>query len=205
MAKSAATDKKELIREAALRAFAQHGFHHTTANAIAMEAGVAVGTLYNYFKSKDDILIHIFEVEKAERLQMAQEIMQSDLPMREKFFRLMNAHITRGLEQREIMRLLLSEELHLGGQVETCTHQIFKEVPNHIAEILERAMARGEIRQLDPLVAANIVFGAARAVLVRLCLYDDEQAYRMKETAAEELAEFLWRGLKPDETDKETS
>ncbi|HEY0945079.1 MAG TPA: helix-turn-helix domain-containing protein [Opitutaceae bacterium] len=54
------------ILHAALHVFARRGFHSTTMAAIAKRAGVATGLLYNYFKSKDDLLAEILEQSKAE-------------------------------------------------------------------------------------------------------------------------------------------
>ena len=54
-------DKRELIMNAAIRAFARNGYHQSRITDVAQEAGVAAGTIYLYFKSKDDLLISIFE------------------------------------------------------------------------------------------------------------------------------------------------
>src|SRR5499433_1304416 len=54
-------DKRERILVAAERIFAQHGFFAARVSEIAKEAGVADGTIYLYFKNKDDLLISLFE------------------------------------------------------------------------------------------------------------------------------------------------
>ena len=59
-------DKRDRIMNAAITTFAQNGYHQATMAAVAREAGVAAGTIYLYFKSKDDLLISIFE-EKVQR------------------------------------------------------------------------------------------------------------------------------------------
>jgi TetR/AcrR family fatty acid metabolism transcriptional regulator len=53
--------KRQLILGAAIRAFARNGYHRARMSDVAREAGVAAGTIYLYFKSKDDLLISIFE------------------------------------------------------------------------------------------------------------------------------------------------
>jgi len=50
------SEKEELIKQAAIRVFASEGFHKARMEAIAREAGVAVGTIYNYFTGKEDVL-----------------------------------------------------------------------------------------------------------------------------------------------------
>lgn len=54
-------DKRERILVAAERIFARHGFFAAKVSDVAKEAGVADGTIYLYFKSKDDLLISLFE------------------------------------------------------------------------------------------------------------------------------------------------
>jgi AcrR family transcriptional regulator len=53
-------DKKEKIIESALRLFVENGFHGTATSKIAQEAGVANGTLFNYFKSKDELVMELY-------------------------------------------------------------------------------------------------------------------------------------------------
>ena len=52
--------KYHQILEAAVKVFARQGFHQSTVAEIAKEAGVADGTIYLYFKNKDDILVQFF-------------------------------------------------------------------------------------------------------------------------------------------------
>jgi TetR/AcrR family fatty acid metabolism transcriptional regulator len=56
----AAADKRTRILEAAVRVFAEHGYHGARVGDIAEDAGVAHGLLYHYFASKDDVLRTIF-------------------------------------------------------------------------------------------------------------------------------------------------
>lgn len=60
MTSSKKTEKYFLILNAALNVFAEHGFHRSQVAKIAKEAGVADGTIYLYFKNKEDILICLF-------------------------------------------------------------------------------------------------------------------------------------------------
>ena len=62
-------DKRERILDAAERIFARHGFYAAKVSDVAKEAGVADGTIYLYFKSKDDLLISLF----ARRMQQLNE------------------------------------------------------------------------------------------------------------------------------------
>ncbi|MCK5187546.1 MAG: TetR family transcriptional regulator [Deltaproteobacteria bacterium] len=60
---SKSEDKHQRIIKAALKVFAKKGFYNSRVSEIAKEAEVADGTIYLYFKNKDDILISVFETE----------------------------------------------------------------------------------------------------------------------------------------------
>src|SRR5580692_2635315 len=60
-------DKRERILNAAVRVFAKKGFHATRVSEVAKAAGVADGTIYLYFKSKEQLLVSLFE-DRIERL-----------------------------------------------------------------------------------------------------------------------------------------
>src|SRR4051812_31148082 len=59
--KTSRNDKRARILDAAVKVFAGRGFHSATVAEIAREAGVADGTIYLYFKSKDDLLLRLFD------------------------------------------------------------------------------------------------------------------------------------------------
>jgi AcrR family transcriptional regulator len=65
-------DKKERIIETALKLFVDHGFHGTATSKIAQEAGVANGTLFNYFKTKDELVVALYIVVKEEMADFLQ-------------------------------------------------------------------------------------------------------------------------------------
>ncbi len=54
-------DKRRKIFEAALKVFTEHGFHEATMDEIAAASGVAKGTVYRYFESKEDLLDHLLK------------------------------------------------------------------------------------------------------------------------------------------------
>lgn len=62
-------DKYQLILEGALKVFAEHGYHRSQVSKIAKAAGVADGTIYLYFKRKEDILIRLFQEKLGELVE----------------------------------------------------------------------------------------------------------------------------------------
>jgi Transcriptional regulator len=77
-------DKRTAIMEAALKLFTQRGLHGTSTAQISKEAGVATGTLFNYFPTKDDLINSLyFEMKGKLSRSMGKEI-ESEITFQEK-------------------------------------------------------------------------------------------------------------------------
>src|ERR1044072_4740762 len=70
---AASADKRELMLKAATKVFAQNGFFQSQVADVARTAGVAAGTVYLYFRGKDDLLISIFEKTMKEAIAAGRE------------------------------------------------------------------------------------------------------------------------------------
>jgi AcrR family transcriptional regulator len=85
---------RERITKAALRLFQTKGFDATTTKAIARKAGIAEGTVFNYFKSKDDIALHFFEQEVDSAMATVRDNPRlKKAPLEEKLFALVHAQL----------------------------------------------------------------------------------------------------------------
>src|SRR5436305_3173336 len=86
--RSATSDKRTRIMDAAIKVFAERGFHSATVAEIARAAGVADGTIYLYFKSKDDLLLRLFDEKMTQLLAEAKAALaeERDAPARLKRF-----------------------------------------------------------------------------------------------------------------------
>jgi len=85
---------RERIVKAALSLFQTRGFDATTTKAIARKAGIAEGTVFNYFKSKDDIALHFFEEEVDHAIAAVRDNRRlRAAPLEEKLFTLVHAQL----------------------------------------------------------------------------------------------------------------
>src|SRR4029078_1258194 len=80
----ATEDKRKRILDAAVRVFAEHGYHASRVGDIAEDAGVAHGLLYHYFASKDDVLKTIFVENWGQLLKRFKAVEETDEPAEEK-------------------------------------------------------------------------------------------------------------------------
>ena len=85
-------DKLRANSGGAIQVIAQLGYHYATTDKIANQAGIAVGTIYNYFRNKDEILDYIFQVEVDKRYRCYNELASRDLLALEKMRQLLTMH-----------------------------------------------------------------------------------------------------------------
>src|ERR1044072_1399790 len=87
--------KRDAILRAAIDTFAERGYFNAQVADVARAAGVAAGTVYLYFKSKDDLLVSIFERSMREGLAHGRAAVGTLRDPRERLLRLARAHLGR--------------------------------------------------------------------------------------------------------------
>jgi TetR/AcrR family fatty acid metabolism transcriptional regulator len=101
--------RREQILNAACRSFARHGLHATTVDQIARAAGVAKGTVYLYYRSKEDLLGHALTEGIAGLRTETLPIITSDAPLEARLRRFLGAMIAFFNRRRDLIELYQSE------------------------------------------------------------------------------------------------
>ena len=161
-------DKKEVIRKAAVQVIAKHGFHEATTRMIARAAGTSIGTIYNYFESKEEILAYIVQVERSRRVAFLRGIAQADIAPREKLRRFLEMHFRQVAEDPDTVRMVM-REFHFSEREELePLRRYFREIP----EILSRIV--GEGLDVDAARLRGIaVFGAVHSFTLEMLISPD--------------------------------
>lgn len=191
----ARVDKRKLILDAAIRVFADRGYHGSRVGDIAEDAGVAHGLLYHYFSSKEEVLRTIFAENWGELIGRFRAVEESDEPAGQKLEGIAKILLRTWRNDPALVTVMVREVArseHLQGQV--------VEVREAFA-ILERVIAEGQAagefrRDVDARFASWIVYGGLEEVLTGWVLGglpDAEADVTTAETTAIELA---LRGLR---------
>lgn len=140
-------DKYKRILEAAVKVFAENGYHESTISQIAKEAGVADGTIYLYFKSKDDILVHFFSYKTRQVFDgFREEIARADNTV-DKLRNLIRRHLKEFQEDR-FMAILYQAETHRTHRLaEEQIREMVKKYHDLVSEIIEEGQQEGAIRK----------------------------------------------------------
>jgi TetR/AcrR family transcriptional regulator, fatty acid metabolism regulator protein len=164
--------KRERILDAAVKVFAAEGFYNAKVAQIAHEAGVADGTIYLYFKSKDDLLISLFEDRMEGINANLRAALEASTNSAEKLRAVVRLHLDL-IEQNRHMAEVICVELRQSSKfIKEYANPKFGEFLRLIAGAISDGQKSGELRaDLDPPVIARAMFGAldelALAWLVR--------------------------------------
>lgn len=189
-------NKKELIRRAAIQVISRQGYYYATTDQIAEEAGVAVGTIYNYFRNKEEILEHIFKVEVDKRFRYYEGLINQDLPALEKLQSLLTMHFAEVLKEPQVGQIMVRERLSPEDQQLPGIREFLQGVPSRLQMVLEEAVANGEIRPCDTEIGAVALFGSIEAVVSKAVFAQDQDKQKeLLQNAARELMDLYVRGL----------
>src|SRR5258707_12347772 len=155
------TDKREAILRAAIRVFAHNGYFSSKVADIASEAGVADGTVYLYFKSKEEILHSIFDRSVDEAVAEAKKLLETISDPREKLRQMAWLHLERLGADRDLAVVFQVELRGSTKFMEEFSAAGFAEYLGLIRATFEDGQRTGVFRkELNAKVAAKIFFGA---------------------------------------------
>lgn len=181
-------DTKELIARTALELFVKKGITETRIRDIAQAAGIAEGTMYRHYESKDELAWELFSTNleafglEVDRVQREHERLRAKL----------NAiihHFCKAFDTDWVLfsYLLLTQHEH--------AKKIPPDMPNPVDvlhDVIAEGMERGEIPKADPGVASSMVLGIILQVAVAKVYGGIEQSLS---SLAETLSEASWRVL----------
>ncbi len=191
-------DKRRRIIDAAVEVFAQKGFFGAKVAEIAEAAGVADGTIYLYFKSKDDLLISLFEEKMAEIIRRLVDLLGNSQDPELNMRRYIVEHLRLAAEQPSLMQVLTVELRQSARFIKEYTPKAFGRYLAVLGNVLEEGQRRGVFRkELDPAVFRRALFGAIDELALEWVLRGKDAPKPDPVVVGEQVADFVLRGLRP--------
>jgi TetR/AcrR family fatty acid metabolism transcriptional regulator len=154
-------DKREAILKAATHVFAQRGFFNSQVADVARAAGVAAGTVYLYFRSKDDLLVSLFERTMKDAIAAGREALAGATDPRERLRRIARLHLERLGRDRDLAVVFQVELRQSTKFMERFSSSYLREYLGLIRDAVEAGQAAGIFRaEVSATTAAKILFGA---------------------------------------------
>ena len=160
MARRKSDEKRRRILEAAVRVFARKGYHGAKVAEIAKRAGVADGTIYLYFRNKEDILVSLFDEVMAEHIAKARAQVARAKGADAKL-RLVAKHHLRLFSGNEDLAVVFQVELRQSTKfLERFTASWLQDYFALLGEVLAEGQRQGAIRSdLNRKLATKAFFG----------------------------------------------
>lgn len=188
-----AKERKNEILDVAERLFETRGFDHTSTNDILEETGIARGTLYYHFKSKEELLDAMVERMTERLIVRAKEIAaRKDVPVLQRFTRMMLALHAGGSIDQEILEQVHKPQNALMHQ--KIQQQLLTEITPLLVALIEEGTAQGICHTEYPLEVAEMTFLYANVAFDDLTEYGTGDKQRKIEAFIHNLERLLGMG-----------
>ena len=160
-----AADKRERILRAAIRVFARKGFYSTRVSEIAKAAGVADGTIYLYFKNKDDVLISIFQDRISKLLDTLSAAIAAEPTFEGKLRACVDLQLGLLTDSRELAEVITVNLRQSSRLLKQYGLPLFSRYLETISGVFEFGQEQGIVqKELHPRVLSRALWGAIDAI-----------------------------------------
>ena len=154
-------ERRTQIMEAATHVFARKGFHQTTMKEIAQEAGMAEGTIYLYFESKEDVLIAVLTQPTVSLfLEALGSVARGEEGDEALLTRILRTGFELGQQYADYLRLFLSAIQMVGDEVR---QEVYRRLDEQLGPVFQsyvrQRIADGAFRDLDPHIVSEALLG----------------------------------------------
>ena len=184
------TATRARILAAAAKRFATFGYRRTGIAEIARQAGIATGTLYRYFGTKEDVFREVVRELHTSWLERAREVLSAPGTAVERLRRLGEASVQSNLENPLINSIFRrDEEIVFAPLIEELHEQLLRENVAMMADVIRDGIREGSLRDVDPERAAFVLFMAGDVL--------SNQRYYPYPEVLPLFGEMVFRGLLP--------
>jgi TetR/AcrR family transcriptional regulator, cholesterol catabolism regulator len=184
--------KRHEIFSAAVDLFLERGFFETSMRELAEAAGMSKSSLYDYFHTKDDILIWYFLDDTDDLIDFAQDIISQPLSATEKIHQIMHMQMERMLENKGFFLKFYLELQRLGGESRQRILSKRQTYQALLCSIIEQGIQEGVFRTINPLLATHML------IMTMMPATFTSSPINSPEEMIDEALDLFLRGIKAD-------
>lgn len=188
-------DKRYRIMQAAVKIFAQKGFYRAKMEEIAQEADVGKGTVYEYFPSKQQLFIEMFQTGKEYYFDFLTKQVKNQLGLYQQLKNIAYFHLRFFVEHKDIARVMLQEYLQLGWEMHQAVFQAQEEEIQVLENLFQEGVRNKSLRSIDTHTTAYAFYGAVNALGVPLLFQDAQDGRPDLEKISIEIVDLFYRGI----------
>jgi TetR/AcrR family transcriptional regulator, cholesterol catabolism regulator len=159
MARPRNVERAQEIKNIVARLFAEKGYHATSMRDVGNEIGMSKSSMYNYFKSKEEILFHLMNDAMDEALETLQDICRADLSPDEKLNAVLDFYARYYAGDQDRLTLLVNESQSLSEHHQQIIKKKDRDYVGLIGSILNELTKAGRMKAIHPTVATFAFFG----------------------------------------------
>jgi AcrR family transcriptional regulator len=183
------------ILEAAAACFGRRGFHQATMQDICAEVGLSPGSVYRYFRSKEELIAALVEADRAkhiariEAVRQQPDVLAAMQTLADQTLESLNDH------EMSLLHAEIGAEMHRNPNVKELVRRTNHAILDSLAETLRLAQERGAIDPgLEPRVTAELLVAVVDGLSMRKALFPEGDAARHGALVKTMLARFLRPG-----------
>ncbi|MBL4973723.1 fatty acid metabolism transcriptional regulator FadR [Bacillus halotolerans] len=181
------------IIDAAVEVIAENGYHQSQVSKIAKQAGVADGTIYLYFKNKEDILISLFKEKMGQFIERMEEDIKEMATAKEKLALVISKHFSLLAGDHNLAIVTQLELRQSNLELRQKINEILKGYLNILDGILTEGIQSGELKEgLDVRLARQMIFGTIDETVTTWVMND--QKYNLA-ALSDSVLELLVSGI----------
>jgi AcrR family transcriptional regulator len=183
-------DKREAILKTALRLFTTRGFYGTPTAMISREAGVATGTLFFYFATKEELIDTLYRQIKAEAAAALKNGVDREPGIEEKIRKVGANALEWAISHPDEFRFM--EQFAHSPFVSTTAHEEGMSHFLFLAKLMEDGMRTGALRECDTWLLCSVIASSFSGIIARIMAVTDEKERKI---LAEQGLSFIWNGI----------
>lgn len=148
-----------------VKIFVKQGFHETSMQEIAMAAGLGKSTLYDYFQTKDEILVYFFEDQLSDMTAEAQKIAMENCSADVRLRKIMEAYVESLQANKSLFMKLTFEAQRLKPESQKQIQNSRHAYQDMIRALIEEGIREGVFRRVNSLLAARLLLSTVGPVL----------------------------------------
>ena len=176
--------KYKQIIDAAVKVIAENGYHGSQVSKIAKQAGVADGTIYLYFKNKDDILVSVFQEKMGQFIEKISERINTEKRADDKLFKLIELHFLQLEIDRDLAVVTQLELRQSNIELRTQINQVLKSYLTVLDGVIEEGIGDQIFQQnLNVRLVRQMIFGTIDEIVTNWVMQDHK--YSLVEQASD--------------------
>lgn len=180
------TDKQKAIFDSTLMLIREHGFHGTTMSQVAKKAGVAAGTIYHYFESKDKLISELYNYNRNLTIEVIDNSLSEKHSFKENFYNLWEALYQFYIDNTQILIFI---EQYVNSPYKADKNNAYSH--SRLQSFFEEGIKNGYLKKVSPILALVLTVSNI-AIAAKLHQFGNPEA---GSTNMEQMRDIFWDGI----------